>query len=236
LAPSVSPDDAPLDVAALVGSLERHGVEYLVVGGIAAQGYGAARPTKDFDCLVRREQANLDRLAVAMVELGARLRVGGLSDEEARALPVQMDGAMLAQNEISTWRTDAGDLDVLTNLPARDGRRLGYEDLVHRANIVQGDGFVVRAANLADIVASKEWADRPKDREALAELREILAEGPNRAPEPTGGSTTGLSIGQLIDMSHPSPSETAPRDQPSTETPLGRGPEVEHGRTGPEMG
>ena len=117
MAPSVSPDDAPLDVAVLVGSLERHGVEYLVVGGIAAQGYGAARPTKDFDCLVRREQANLDRLAAAMVELGARLRVGGLSDEEARALPVQMDGAMLAQNEISTWRTDAGDLDVLTNIP-----------------------------------------------------------------------------------------------------------------------
>ena len=169
---SVSPDDAPLDVTLLVGTLERHGVEYLVVGRVAAQGYGAARPTKGFDCLVRRGQANLDRLAAAMVELAARLRVEGLTDEEARELPVQMDGAMLAQNEISTWRTDAGDLDVLTNIPGRDGRRLGYEDLVHRANIVRGNGFVVRAANLADIVASKEWADRPKDREALAELRE----------------------------------------------------------------
>jgi hypothetical protein len=189
------PDDTPLDVALLVSTLERHGVEYLVVGGIAAQGYGAARPTKDFDCLVRREQANLDRVAAAMVELGARLRVGGLSDEEARALPVQMDGAMLAQNEISTWRTDAGDLDVLTNIPARDGRRLGYEDLVHRANIVQGDGFVVRAANLADIVASKEWADRPKDREALAELREILAERPSPARQvcPSASSSTCLT-------------------------------------------
>jgi hypothetical protein len=223
VAPSVSPDDAPLDVAVLVGSLERHGVEYLVVGGIAAQGYGAARPTKDFDCLVRREQANLDRVAAAMVELGARLRVGGLSDEEARALPVQMDGAMLAQNEISTWRTDAGDLDVLTNIPARDGRRLGYEDLAHRTNIVQGNGFVIRAANLADIVASKEWADRPKDREALAELREILAERQSPAPEPTSGSAAGLSIGQLIDISHPSQSAKAPGDQPSTETAPGPG-------------
>ncbi len=62
---------------------------------------------------------------------------------------------MLAQNEISTWRTEAGDLDVLTNIPAHDGRRLGYEDLAHRANIVQGNGFVVRAANLADIVAPR---------------------------------------------------------------------------------
>ena len=224
MAPLFDPDDTPLDVALLVSTLERHGVEYLVVGGIAAQGYGAARPTKDFDCLVRRGQANLDRLAAAMVELGARLRVDGLTDEEARALPVQMDGAMLAQNEISTWRTDAGDLDVLTNIPARDGRRLGYEDLVHRANIVQGNGFVVRAANLADIVASKEWADRPKDREALAELREILAERPSPAPGPAaGGSAAGLSIGQLIDISHPSQSAKAPGDQPSTETAPGPG-------------
>ena len=191
MAPLFDPDDTPLDVALLVSTLERHGVEYLVVGGIAAQGYGAARPTKDFDCLVRRGQANLDRLAAAMVELGARLRVDGLTDEEARALPVQMDGAMLAQNEISTWRTDAGDLDVLTNIPARDGRRLGYEDLAHRTNIVQGNGFVIRAANLADIVASKEWADRPKDREALAELREILAERPRPAPGAGAGGSEG---------------------------------------------
>ena len=224
MAPLFDPDDTPLDVALLVSTLERHGVEYLVVGGIAAQGYGAARPTKDFDCLVRRGQANLDRLAAAMVERGARLRVDGLTDEEARALPVQMDGAMLAQNEISTWRTDAGDLDVLTNIPARDGRRLGYEDLAHRTNIVQGNGFVVRAANLADIVASKEGADRAKDREALAELREILAERPSPAPGPAaGGSAAGLSIGQLIDISHPSQSAKAPGDQPSTETAPGPG-------------
>jgi hypothetical protein len=36
LTTSVSSDDAPLDVALLVGSLGRHGVEYLVVGGVAA--------------------------------------------------------------------------------------------------------------------------------------------------------------------------------------------------------
>ena len=232
MAPPSDPDDTPLDVALLVGTLERHGVEYLVVGGIAAQGYGAARPTKDFDCLVRRGQANLDRLAAAMVELGARLRVQGLTDDESRALPVQMDGAMLAQNEISTWRTDAGDLDVLTNIPAGDGRRLRYEDLAHRANIVQGNGFVLRAANLADIVASKEWADRPKDREALAELCEILAERLSPAP----GAAGGPSIGQLIDMSHPSAPGQVRRGQPCTDRPPDQRPSVEHGTTGSEMG
>jgi len=31
----------------------------------------------------------------------------------------------------------------------------------------------VRVAALADIIASKEWADRPEDREALDELRRL---------------------------------------------------------------
>lgn len=108
-----------------------------------------------------------------MRELGARLRAEGLSDEEAKTLPLRLDGATLAANEISTWRTDAGDFDVLTNIPARDGRRLHYEDLSGRAEIVEGHGFTVRAASLSDIIASKEGADRPKDRAALDELRAL---------------------------------------------------------------
>jgi hypothetical protein len=170
------PEQPTLDLPALLGTLNRYGVEYLVVGGVAANGYGARRLTRDADCVLRGERANLDRLAAAMRELGARLRVEGLSDEEAKALPVQVDGQMLARNEITTWRTDVGDLDVLMNMPARDGRRLRYEDLADRANVIQGEHFAIRAASLADIIASKEWADRPKDREALPELYQIAAE------------------------------------------------------------
>jgi hypothetical protein len=108
-----------------------------------------------------------------MKELGARLRAEGLSDEEAKDLPVQLDGYALAKSEITTWRTDAGNFDVLVNIPGRDGHRLAYEDLAGRAVVVHGTGFAIRAAALGDIIASKEWANRPKDREALPELREI---------------------------------------------------------------
>lgn len=75
--------------------------------------------------------------------------------------------------EISTWRTDAGDFDVLTDLPGRDGRRLRYGDLIDRAELQAVAGVVVRVAALEDVIASKEWADRPKDRAALDELREL---------------------------------------------------------------
>ncbi|MGH3370903.1 MAG: hypothetical protein ACRDPR_12980 [Nocardioidaceae bacterium] len=111
-----------------------------------------------------------------MRELQAYLRVGGLSDEEARALPTRVDADSLARMDISTWRTDAGDFDVLTAIPTRDGGRAFYDELVARAQRVEVGTVTVHVAALADIIASKEWANRPKDREALDELRRLRDE------------------------------------------------------------
>lgn len=157
----------------LVAALDRHGVEYLVVGGVAARAYGATRETRDFDCVVRRARDNLDRLAAAMRALNARLRVEGLTDVEAARLPVRIDAMTLNALEISTWSTDAGDLDVLVDIPGRDGGRRTFEDLVGRAHVLDFGGLSVRVAGLDDIIASKEWAGRPKDRAALPELRSL---------------------------------------------------------------
>ncbi|HVA43781.1 MAG TPA: hypothetical protein VNF50_09870 [Acidimicrobiales bacterium] len=124
---------------------------------------------------MRQQLVNLERLGAAMRELNARLVVEGMTDQEARQLPVQLDGATLARMNISTWRTDAGRLDVLTAIPAADGRRVGYDELVQRANLISGGNYAIRAAALSDIIASKESANRPKDHEALPELYEMRA-------------------------------------------------------------
>lgn len=151
--------------------LDRHGVDYVLVGGTAAIAHGATRPTMDIDCVPARRMDNLQRLADAMRELGAYLRVSGLSADEARALPLQLDAQALARLEISTWATDAGDFDVLADIPTADGGRIGYDDLVSRASNMTLHGVRVRVAALPDVIASKEWANRPKDHEALPELR-----------------------------------------------------------------
>ncbi len=108
-----------------------------------------------------------------MREVGARLRVAGLDDSEAEQLPVRLVGATLAQMELSTWRTDAGDFDVLVGIPDRDGRVVPYEELLDRAEALRLHGVELHTASLDDIIASKEWADRPKDRDALPELRAL---------------------------------------------------------------
>lgn len=74
---------------------------------------------------------------------------------------------------MTTWMTDAGPFDILAGLEASDGRLKPYEELAGRSTILQGQGFLIRAAGLDDIIEAKERADRPKDRDGLPELRAI---------------------------------------------------------------
>lgn len=153
----------PLDLARIMQTLDRHGVEYLLVGGVAAIGYGAQRGTQDVDCMLPRgDDENFRRLGEAMSELGARIRAGGLDDDVAKTLPANLDPRALGRAEISTWMTGAGALDVLTDLPDRTGTRLPYETLAERAQPQDIAGVRIRLAALEDIIASKEWANRPR--------------------------------------------------------------------------
>jgi predicted nucleotidyltransferase len=193
----------PLDLNRLLEVLTRNDVDFVVVGGSAAGFLGASRLTEDADCVVRRERANLDNLASALRELHARLRVARMSDAEAKALPIQVDGVMLETTENSTWTTDAGPFDILAELKDLEGRSVPYEELLTRSMLVRGDGFSVHVASVDDIIAAKTFANRDKDREALPERFEIqereraenherhqfevefeVDDGPNRGIEP----------------------------------------------------
>lgn len=178
-----------LDLPRLFEVLNRHEVEYLLVGGVAATAYGAERETDDADCVVRRERANLEHLAAALRELHARLRIARVSDEEAKQLKVQLDGVMLENAGNSTWTTDAGPFDVLADLKDSTGRSVPYEELITRSTVLRGDSFVLHVASLDDVIAAKTFANREKDREALPELRDLqqrLDIAEDLAPELSG--------------------------------------------------
>lgn len=169
-------DEPPqLDIARILETLDRHRVSYLLVGGIAATIHGASRPTSDFDCLPARDAENLQRLAGALTELRARLRIGGMSDEESKGLGVVIDAVMLSRAQQTTWRTDAGDLDVLTEVSYRNGRA-DYEQLAARAVSLCLDAIEIRLISLDDLITSKEAANREKDHQALPELRRLRDE------------------------------------------------------------
>jgi hypothetical protein len=152
----------------LLATLDRHSVEFVVIGGIAATIHGSTLATFDVDVTPRRTRENLARLSKALTELGARIR----DDRGGAGLLFNHDAASLADAQMWNLTTDAGDLD-LSFVPA--GTR-GFEDLVRDAVRVDIAGMTLQVASLADVIRSKEAAGREKDRAALPLLRKLLSE------------------------------------------------------------
>lgn len=121
----------------------------------------------------------------------------------------------LRRQVIGTWRTYAGDLDVLIGIPSGvPNKEHQYEALRSRAAARDITGYTVYVADLADIIASKEAADREKDREALPELRELRAAQVAKAAYPEG---IEAALGE-----HDTPAR--PVDRPGSGRDYGRDP------------
>lgn len=163
------------DPAGAFLALNRHGVRYVVIGGLASEFLGAAIGTNDIDVCYERTPANMDRLAEALRELHAVQRVAGVDED----LPFALEGRTFAAGDSFTFRSDAGDLDVL-GTPSGTG---GFGDLDAGATSYDlGDGLIVRVASLDDLIRMKEAAHRPKDEahlHVLAALKQRIQERGN---------------------------------------------------------
>jgi hypothetical protein len=155
----------------LLRVLDEFGVEYVVIGGVAANAHGSPSVTKDLDVCYARDRGNLERLAAALQRLGAKLR--GVDDD----VPFLLDAKTLRAGDSFTFTTTYGDLDVLAT---PSGTR-GYDQLARAAEEADFGGFSVRIAALDDLIAMKRAANRLKDQvevQILGALREeIEAEG-----------------------------------------------------------
>jgi hypothetical protein len=156
------PQRTELDVTRILRVLTERGVDFVVIGGIAAVLHGSARNTFDLDLCFATDDANLHALGEVLTGLHTRLR--GVDD-----VPFVPDAATLRRIEALTLSTDAGDLDVL----ARPDGAPAFDVLRRRADRFDVGGFVVSVASLDDLIAMKSAAGRPKDREAVAELATI---------------------------------------------------------------
>lgn len=116
---------------------------------------------------------NLGRLAAALLELDAELTI---EDGSIETLAVPVDAKTISNLEIGTWRTSAGDIDVLLGIPRASRVDLvRYEQLLENASVLELGSDSVAVASLEDLIRSKEISDRVKDREALDELRDLRA-------------------------------------------------------------
>ncbi len=158
--------NAVFDPTLALRVLNEHKVEYVLIGGLAGELLGAPLGTNDIDICYRRTSENMDRLARALRELHAKLRVAGVDED----LPFLLDGQTLAAGDSFTFVTDAGDVDVLGTPSGTSG----FRDLDAGASAYDlGDGLVVRIVGLDDLIRMKEAAGRPKDESHLHVLSEL---------------------------------------------------------------
>lgn len=150
--------------------LANHRVNYVVIGGLAATIHGSNRITYDIDVVPDPIKKNIERLAAALVAMRARLRVPSSTDP----ITFPIDAESLQRFEVSTWRTDYGDLDVISGTPtAVRGVLRTFKELASRAESRQAFGLTIAVAALSDIIEAKQALSREPDLAALPELHRL---------------------------------------------------------------
>lgn len=142
--------------------LNKHNVEYIVVGGVAAVIHGAPMTTFDLDTLVKVNSANAGRLLEALSELEAHFR-----EHQNLLNPTAED--ILAGGHLLLM-TRAGPLDVLGFI----GDNQSYDDLVDSSSEIQTTMGPLRLLNLEELIEQKKRMGRPKDRAAADLLEAVL--------------------------------------------------------------
>jgi hypothetical protein len=152
------------DFLGALRALDEGGVEFAVVGGLAAVLNGAPVNTFDLDIVPARDEENVAKL----------LRVLGTIDAIYRMQPerrLKPDASHLSSAGHHNLITNCGPLDVLGTI----GRGLGYQDLLpHTIEMETGGGVRVRVLNLETIIALKEELAGEKDLAVLPILRRTL--------------------------------------------------------------
>ncbi len=145
------------------------GVEFVIIGGVAAIAYGSTSFTQDFDITASFSEENLHRLLSAL---------GPHHPRYALAIPKRLvteTPAELSVNRNLYLLTELGRLDVLSEVPPVGS----YQEVAARATTLELYGHPCRIISLDDLIAVKRHLGRDKDR--LVE-RELLALRARRQP------------------------------------------------------
>jgi predicted nucleotidyltransferase len=155
----------------ILGDLNRVGVRYVLIGGIALIRHGVVRATRDVDVILAPEPENLERLRALIAEWPATRPDGS---------PVPDDA--VAPGRTIHLATPHGELDLLAErLPP-----LSFAELSARAETRRVDGVEALICSLADLVALKRIAGRERDLVDLHDLEAAHGELPDSRTDTPG--------------------------------------------------
>jgi predicted nucleotidyltransferase len=152
-----------LDLRELFRALAEHDVDYLVIGGVAAQVHGRRRTTKDLDVTPAPDPANFERLAAALVALDAHQE--GIGPTAPRPTADQLRLAAIAP----PLNTRHGELHIINDVPGA----AAYETMRTRSLALDLDGIDIHIVSVDDLIRMKQTSGRPGDLEDIEALTEL---------------------------------------------------------------
>ena len=153
----------------VIRSLDGAGVDFIIVGGLAATIHGSARLTQDIDFVYARTEPNVARLVDAFAPYDPYLRGA------PAGLPFEWSTATVQRGLNFTLTTTIGDIDLLGEIVGGGD----FDALAEDSVTVALFGCRCRCLDLPDLIRTKRAAGRPKDLEAIAELEALLQERDN---------------------------------------------------------
>lgn len=141
-------------------------VNFIIVGGAAATAHGSSRLTSDLDVVYSRSPENIKRLVKALQPLLPKLR--GVPEN----LPFRWDEETVKKGLNFSLTTTAGSLNVFGEIIGGGN----FEQLAPDSIRLTLFGNQCLCLGLEPLILIKQAAGRPKDREAVAELKVILEE------------------------------------------------------------
>lgn len=146
----------------LFASLNREGVEYLLVGGVVAIAYGVPRTTQDIDLLINPTVQNALKLLKTLKKLGF-----GTAE---LITPTE-----LVKTEVTLFK-DYFRIDVLTKL-----KKFEFKDVYPRRNMVRvGQSLYIPIISLDDFLVEKKSISRKKDLQDIELLNKFSKERKRR--------------------------------------------------------
>jgi hypothetical protein len=155
--------DLTLQLTPLLKRLSEHGVEFVIVGGVAATVHGSVRFTADLDVCAPLDQSNVAKIINALRGLNPRFRF------RPDKMRMWEEPERFKDFKNLNLRTDWGVLDILGEVSG-----VGTYDQVAALSVPADlGGIVCRVLDLDALISAKRAANRPKDRPALIELQVI---------------------------------------------------------------
>jgi hypothetical protein len=161
--PTSDKEPTHTDLTNIIEGLLESGIDFILVGGLAAVVQGAPVTTMDVDVVHDQSPGNIERLYEFLTSIDASYRQPG--DRSIRPTREHLSGKghlLLA--------TRLGPLDVLAVI--EQGK--SYKDLVDNTVEIRFKGRLLRVLNLDTLIRLKEDSQYSKDKQRLAVLRETL--------------------------------------------------------------